>query len=213
MGFLRRAADRLLDRAESKAEDELVRRTEDAAEKAVETVAGKLTAVKLDVKGKIVKDFDDFKAKWEQYSRQPEKSVLYFLIALQNRATDELKGEAMASLILPTNYLSEDAKSPSGFKVNPDGEGWAIWDMWSDPITVQSYLGGKAKEDYKLDADGTVVLRVVGKAQKGREAVIEIASADDDTKVMTSLKRNKEGQWKIFTMTSEDVGKVEQEDF
>ncbi|MHA1358892.1 MAG: hypothetical protein ACTSRC_12295 [Candidatus Helarchaeota archaeon] len=209
MGLLKSIASRLRSRAESRAEQAII----DKADDLVDSAVGKIGKVKLDVKGKMITDFADFEAKWKTAGRQPQKSVLYFLIAAHNASSDADKGEAMATLILPSNYLVENADSPSGFKINPEGEGWPIWDLWSDPITVKSYLGGEANEEYKLDKDGDIVLKVIGKAQKGREAALVITSADKDTEVTVSLKRNKKGQWKIFTMTSADVGKVEEDDF
>jgi len=208
MGLFKRVADRLLHRAESRAEQEIMRKVDEAEDAAIESI----TKVKLDVKGKMVKDFKGFKTAWERKARQPENSVLYYLIAAHNASNDTALGEAMASLILPTTYLLEDSESPSGYRINSEAEGYAIWDMWSDPFNVQHYLGGEAKDDYKIDED-KLVLKVVGKAIKGRAGAIVITSADKDTQVTCTLKRNKKGQWKIFTMESADVGKVEEEDF
>ncbi|MFX1295869.1 MAG: hypothetical protein ACFFD2_13580 [Promethearchaeota archaeon] len=204
MGLFKRIADELVDKAEREAEDAIL----DKIDEAEEAILEKIRKVDTNIKGKMITDFGKFKTKWTKDSKTPEKSVLYFMIAALNAASDKKLGEGMATLILPKPYLLKDAKSPSGFKINPEEIGQSIFVMWDDPITVKSYLGGKVKDGYEIDED-KLVMHVIGKSIAGKESIIQITNADGHSQATCALKRNKLGQWKIFTIESPDVGKVE----
>ena len=88
--------------------------------KARPAAAGKdtLDEKSRDVKGKIIEDFDTFKAEWEKNSKDPAQSVLFFLIGVYNYAKgNEKVGEAQLTSVLSEKNVWADASSPSGFKI------------------------------------------------------------------------------------------------
>jgi hypothetical protein len=192
---------------------------EKVQDKATEKVEGwqadllnKVTKVEKHIKGKIITDFNTFKTEWEKAAGDPRQTVLFFLIAAYNYMTDKKVGENMATVVLPKTFLLTNTSSPTGFKLNQRGDGYLLEHMRENPRIVNSYLGGTPDNNYKIDP-ANIDMHVVAEATVETDATIKVQSAGKDLDSPCFLRKNNEGQWKLFGFSSIATGvkKTEQE--
>lgn len=158
-------------------------------------VAENLDTGSRKVIGKIIEDFNEFKAKWEKSAKDPAQSVLFFLVAVYNHEKDQAKGEAMATVVLAKSFLVPDPKSRSGFKLY-QGDRTMLDNMASMSEVVRSYLGGTPANRYKIDPQ-KLVMMVVSAGFSGNDGTITIESSGKDYATPINVVKNESGQWKV----------------
>lgn len=177
------------------------------ASKAKPVAAGKdnLDTKSRDVKGKIIEDFDIFKAEWEKNSKDPAQSVLFFLIGAFNYANgNEKVGEAMATEVLSEKNVWANASSQSGFKIPVSDR--KIFDILATlPGVVNSYLGGTLDNGYEIDMDN-IVMHVEGAGYSGNDGSVHIKSSGKDFTTPFNVAKDAKGQWKVSDWASAATG-------
>ena len=177
------------------------------AGKAKPAAAGKdnLDTKSRDVKGKLIEDFDTFKAECEKNSKDPAQSVLLFLIGVYNYGKgNEKVGEAMATSVIIEKNLWADASSQSGFKI-------AAYDRKSFdalatlPGVVNSYLGGTLDNGYEIDPEN-LVMHVEGAGYSGNDGTVHVKSSGKDFTTPFNVTKDAKGQWKITDFNSAATG-------
>ncbi len=158
----------------------------------------------LNMKAKVVNtmaagDYNDFKKRWEGEGKDHVQTVLLYLIAAWEFVKGNDAGEAMATLVLPKNYLLVDSTSPSGFKLGKT-ERYLFYHIRENPNTIPSFLGGNPNNNYKVDPNN-LEINVVQEGVSGREAVVVLQSGGKDFSTPCGLRMNKDGYWKIFKGT------------
>ncbi|HUX98476.1 MAG TPA: hypothetical protein VMV49_02865 [Candidatus Deferrimicrobium sp.] len=171
----------------------------------------KVTKMNKHVNGKLITDFNEFKTEWEKNAGDPIQSVFFLAMASYNYVLlDKKVGENMATIILAKTFLLKNSSSPTGFKVNPKGDGYLLEHMRETPRIVKSYFGGTPENDYEVDTenlDMLVVGKYEGKTDRGiPEACITIDSGGKDFDTPLFLRRNDQGQWKMFGFSSFATG-------
>ncbi|MBD3187950.1 hypothetical protein GF325_14025 [Candidatus Bathyarchaeota archaeon] len=194
-------------RAKSKAKSAV----RDAAEDAVENFVKNAKKVDKTIKGKVIWDFDTFKSEWEKVASDPVQSVLFFINAAYVYLKDRKTGDAMVTILIPTPYLNKDPSSPSGFRLNPKGDGYLLMHMAEDGNIVKSYMGGTDKNNYEIDED-EFEMHVVGLGVDERSATVIIQSGGKHFNSPVNLKRNNDDQWKLFNISNIATGVRETED-
>ena len=177
------------------------------AGKAKPAAAGKdnLDTKSRDVKGKIIEDFDTFKAAWEKNSKDPAQSVLFFLIGVYNFAKgNEKAGEAMATAVLAEKMVNVDKGSPSGFKIAISDK--KIFDSLATlPGVVNSYLGGTLDNGYEIDPDN-IVMHVESAGYSGNDGSVHIKSSGKDFTTPFNVLKDAKGQWRVVDYYSAATG-------
>jgi len=215
MSFMKKLGDKA-SKAARETTDKGVQKVQDKADQKVEgwqaDLLKKVTKVEKHIKGKIVTDFNAFKAEWEKVAGDPRQTVFFFLIAVYTYMTTKKVGEDMATVVLPKTFLLTSTSSPTGFKINPRGDGYLMEHMRESPRIVNSYLGGSPDNNYKIDP-ANIDMHLVAEAIVGTDATIKIQSAGKDLDTPCFLRKNNEGQWKLFGFSSIATGvkKTEQE--
>jgi len=212
MGFMKRVGNKVAstarqkaDRQAQKAEDTVKEKAEQKAEGMQDALLKKVKKVEKHIKGKIITDFDEFKAEWEKIAGDPRQTVFFFLIAVYNYMTDQKLGENMATIPLAKTFLLTSTESPTGFKINQRGDGFLMEHMRESPRIINSYLGGTPKNNYEIDPEN-IDMHLVGEIIEGTDAVIKIQSGGKDLDSPVSLRKNKDGQWKLFGFSSIATG-------
>ena len=215
MSFMKKLGDKA-SKAARETTDKGVQKVQDKADQKVEgwqaDLLKKVTKVEKHITGKIITDFNAFKAEWEKVAGDPRQTVFFFLIAVYNYMTNKKVGEDMATVVLPKTFLLTSTSSPTGFKINPRGDGYLMEHMRESPRIVNSYLGGSPDNNYKIDPEN-IDIHLVAEAIIGTDATIKIQSAGKDLDTPCFLRKNNEGQWKLFGFSSIATGvkKTEQE--
>jgi hypothetical protein len=172
------------------------------------------------VTGKMITDFDKFKASWEKNAGEPEQTIFHYLIALLNIERDEKVAEAMITILIHKDRTLEDVTSPSGLKLGRT-HAYYFWHTKEHPDVPKSYVGGTPENDYEIkDSRLKMTLLKIDKLprKRGPPAVkLWIQSAGKDSPTPTQLAKNKHDQWKIIECSSIITGvrpsDDEEEDF
>nr|MDO8112001.1 hypothetical protein [Candidatus Sigynarchaeota archaeon] len=158
------------------------------------------------VNGPLIEDFNEFKTQWEAKAGDPEQSIFFFMIAAYQYAQGAKdNGEWMATVILPKTHLLPLDSSPTGFKINFQGDGFFLEQMAASPQIVNSYLGGTPDNNYTVDTKN-LVMNIVSDGRTPTDATIHIQSAGKDFSSPCNLRKNNNGQWKLFTIGSIATG-------
>lgn len=222
MSFLKKVGHKVASEAKSQVKSEVSEAIDREVVNAKDRLQGKLDkweenlykkVTKMDkhITGKIIKDFNTFKSEWSKVAGDPIQSVLFFAIACYNYCLiDKNIGENMATVILASTFLLKNTSSPTGFKVNRAGDGYLLEHMRESPRIIQSYFGGSPENNYTVDPeklDMHVVGKYEGKTQQGiPEACITLNSGGKDFDTPLFLRKNNQGQWKMFGFSSLATG-------
>lgn len=222
MGFLKRVERNLKRKVELRVENTVERKLNRAVDGTLDNIEGKFSdwekdlrkkATKMSnhVKGKLITDFNTFKTEWEKAAGDSIQSVFFFAMACYNYVlVDKEVGGNMATVILAKTFLLEGSNSPTGFKINPKGDGYLLEHMRESPHIIKSYFGGNPDNDYEVNTENLdmhVVGKYEGKTERGiPEACITIKSGGKDFDTPLFLKRNNAGQWKMFGFSSLATG-------
>ncbi len=172
------------------------------------------------VTGKMITDFDKFKASWEKDAGEPENTIFHYLIALLNIERDVKIADAMMSILVHKDRTIEDLMSPSGRKLGRT-QRYYLFHTKENPDVPKSYLGGTPDNDYEINKSRLkmTLLKITPlRRKRGPPSVkLWIKSAGKDNPTPTQLSKNKHGQWKIIECSSIITGvrpsKEEEEDF
>lgn len=212
MGFMKKLGDKAASAARQKADSKVQQAKSKVEQKVEQKVEGmqdallkKVKKVEKHIKGKIITDFDEFKAGWEKVAGDPRQTVFFFLIAVYNYMTDQKLGEDMATIPLAKTFLLASTESPTGFKINRAGDGYLMEHMRESPRIINSYLGGTPDNNYELDPEN-IDMHIVGEVIEGTDAAIKIKSSGKDLDTPCPLRKNKDGQWKLFGFSSIATG-------
>ena len=149
------------------------------------------------VSGRIIDDFDEFKAEWEQNATDAAQTVLFFMIGAYHYAQgDTKKGEAMVTVVYPEKDLLKDPKSPSGFKLTNQDRNF-MDHLAEQPDIVNSYLGGTPGNGYQIDVNH-LVLTVTHEGFDNDWGTVTVQSGGKDFSTPMNVGKDAEGRWKVL---------------
>ncbi len=153
----------------------------------------------------MITSFKKFEAAWEKDAKDPYDSIMYYIIAALNIPKDSKLADAMMTVVVSKRQCMEDKKSPSGLKLGKTAR-YYIGQFKEDKHIAISYVGGDWKKDYKYSK--TKLTMTVTKTQnvddKTKKIFIHSGGADSPRPV--TVKKNKNGQWKLTSYGSLCVG-------
>lgn len=158
------------------------------------------------IKMKHIDNFEEFKEKFEEEAKDPEKTVFFYLIGVLEYITgDKKQGEPMITLTIKADMMQKDPVSPSGLRLPQSGEGYFVQHMLEDPNIIKSFVGGNPDNNYEIDKE-ELEMHLVGKEVKKKFAVIDIQSGGKDFYSRVKLQKNKYGIWKLYETSSIATG-------
>lgn len=151
--------------------------------------------------------YPEFKKQWEQQWGKTELGAIKaFLIGVIEYLDDPDEGRRMIALTIPGNYLNNDG--------TPGRNAFLEYFIQDNGNRAKSYLGGNPENNYQHQYE--YILRMESNSQRGEwESKIFIQSGGKDNPSPVHLKKNKDGYWKLFNVSSLATGvkKIDNRDF
>lgn len=152
----------------------------------------------------MITKFDEFQSSWEKDAKEPENTILYYLIAALNLEKNQKTAEAMMSVVITKDDLREDGSSPSGYKLG-NRAGYFVEQFLESKNNARSYVGGTNENDYSIDWE-KLTLTIIKKQDYMGGVKIFVHSGGRDNPVPCQLKKNNKGQWKLTEYSSFCMG-------
>ncbi|MBD3188111.1 hypothetical protein GF325_14840 [Candidatus Bathyarchaeota archaeon] len=140
----------------------------------------------------------DWKALFEELSKTPTGTIEFIIRGVILAETDKDLADQVLAFAFPKGDNTEDQSSISGYRLRKKGNGYYMGQFAKDKNIIRSYGGASYKNGYSFDPDNikiTVTKEDIGE----KEAKIFIKSGGKDNPTPVKLKKNKHGQWKLFT--------------
>ncbi|KQC14913.1 MAG: hypothetical protein APR63_04845 [Desulfuromonas sp. SDB] len=152
-------------------------------------------------------EYQQFKQQWEQkWGKSELGAIKAFLIGVIEYLEDEDKGNKMIALTLPKNYLLNDG--------TPGRNAFLEYFKKDKGNCAKSYLGGTPDNNYHYQYDFPLDMET--NSEQGEwESKIFIRSGGKDNPSPVHLKKNQDGYWKLFNVSSLATGvkKIDRRDF
>lgn len=149
----------------------------------------------------LISDFSKFKTAWERDSGSPENSVLYYMMAALMVEQDPALAEAMMTVVVSKDHVTEDGKSPSGFKLRSSAA-YYVGQFRKNPHIARSYVGGNPDNNYQYSKN-ELRLTVVRVVEQGDNTLkLFISSSGKDMPTPVTVARNNKNQWKLIEYSS-----------
>ena len=143
-------------------------------------------------------EYQQFKQKWEQeWGKSELGAIKAFLIGVIEYLEDKDRGSKMIALTLPENYLQKDG--------TPGRNAFLEYFEKDGGNSAKSYLGGTPDNDYQYQYD--FHLDMQANSEQGEwESKLFIRSGGKDNPSPVHLKKNQNGYWKLFNVSSLATG-------
>ncbi|MHA1681478.1 MAG: DUF6935 domain-containing protein [Promethearchaeota archaeon] len=140
----------------------------------------------------------DWKELFEELSKNPLGTIEFIIRATILAETDEKLAEQVLAFAFPKNENVEDMSSVSGYKISRNGNGYYLNQLLKNPNIIRSYGGANHENGYSDFDINNIKITVVKQDISEKEAKIVIKSGGKDNPTPVKLKKNKDGQWKMF---------------
>ena len=152
-------------------------------------------------------NYQEFKENWEQeWGKSELGAIRAFLIGVIEYLDNPEEGSRMIVLTLPKQYLDQDG--------SPGRDAFLEYFSNDSGNSARSYLGGTPENSYRCNYDYPIEMLV--NSDKGdQESKIFIQSGGKDMPTPVHLRKNNDGIWKLFNVSSLATGvkKVKSGDF
>jgi hypothetical protein len=152
-------------------------------------------------------EYQEFKEKWDrEWGKTELGAIRAFLIGVIEYLEDSEKGSRMIALTLPEQHLDLEGL--------PGRDAFLEYFSNDGGNSAKSYLGGTPENNYLFDYDHP--LEMLGNSDRGElQSKIFIQSGGKDLPTPVHLRRNSEGVWKLFNVSSLATGvkRTEKSDF
>ncbi|TXT60415.1 MAG: hypothetical protein BAJALOKI1v1_1270001 [Promethearchaeota archaeon] len=134
----------------------------------------------------------EFEAKWNELGTTEEGTIKCFLIGILEYLEGNKDAEKMIEMTLPKNKIDSRVRYylKSQFDKNVAG----------------SYLGGTPDNEYTYSYDNKVHVDSKQSKRGKKESKIFVQSGGKDFASPVHLKKNKDGYWKLFNVSSLATG-------
>jgi len=143
-------------------------------------------------------DYQEFKEKWDaEWCGTELGAIRAFLIGVIEYLEDDAKGCRMIALTLPDKYLDHQGM--------PGRDAFLEYFSNDGGNSAKSYLGGTPENNYLYDY--SCPLEILGNSDRGEdESKIFIQSGGKDLPTPVHLRKNSNGEWKLFNVSSMATG-------
>lgn len=151
--------------------------------------------------------YQEFVENWKQdWGKTELGAIRAFLIGVIEYLDNPEEGSRMIALTLPEHYLSQDG--------SPGRDAFLEYFSNDGGNSAKSYLGGTPENSYRYDYDHH--LELLANSNRGdQESKIFIQSGGKDLPTPVHLRKNSDGIWKLFNVSSLATGvkKITSRDF
>lgn len=147
--------------------------------------------------------FEEFKTMWETEAKTELGAVKMYLIGIVELVKEENKdAKKMIAMCVPKGEFNEDFKPKRSqqFYINQFARKVKGTDFYGAIAT--SYFGGTPENGYKHDYKNALVEKQAGSSHGEKESKIFVQSAGKDNPSPVVVKKNKDGFWKLFNISS-----------
>ncbi|MBN2586778.1 MAG: hypothetical protein JXA64_02895 [Candidatus Fermentibacteraceae bacterium] len=143
-------------------------------------------------------DFNEFREKWNsEWALTEEGALRAFLIGVIEYLKNPDEGGRMVALTLPDHYINDDG--------SPGRDAFLEYFARNDGNAAKSYLGGTPENGYRYDYGHPI--RILEQSDLGEsESKIFIQSGGKDLPSPVHLRKNADGIWKLFNVSSLATG-------
>jgi hypothetical protein len=137
-------------------------------------------------------DLAEFKTKWEALGTTEEGAIKCFLLAVLEHLEGNEEAEEMITMTLPHNEISSNVRY--------------YLDSQFDKHVAGSYLGGTPDNEYSYSYDNNVEVAEKSTKRGKKKSKIFVQSGGKDLASPVHLRKNKDGYWKLFNVSSLATG-------
>ena len=152
-------------------------------------------------------NYRDFSENWEQeWGKSELGAIRAFLIGVIEYLDNPEEGSRMIALTLPEDYLRQDG--------SPGRDAFLEYFSNDGGNSAKSYLGGTPENSYRCDYGHPI--EVLANSTRGdQESKVFIQSGGKDMPTPVHLRKNSDGIWKLFNVSSMATGvkRVKSSDF
>ncbi|MCD4702128.1 MAG: hypothetical protein K8S24_09770 [Candidatus Aegiribacteria sp.] len=143
-------------------------------------------------------NYQKFSENWEQeWGKTELGAIRAFLIGVIEYLDNPEEGSRMIALTLPEQYLCQDG--------SPGRDAFLEYFSNDGGNSAKSYLGGTPENSYSYDYDHS--LEMLANSVRGDwESKIFIQSGGKDMPTPVHLRKNSDGIWKLFNVSSLATG-------
>ncbi|OPL19018.1 MAG: hypothetical protein AVO35_03580 [Candidatus Aegiribacteria sp. MLS_C] len=143
-------------------------------------------------------ELEEFRRRWEEeWGLTEEGAVRAFLIGVIEYLEDPDAGGRMVALTLPDDYLRKDG--------TPGRDAFLEYFSNDGGNAAKSYLGGTPENGYRYDYGSPLV--ILPQSDRGEtESKVFVQSGGKDLPSPVHLRRNEDGYWKLFNVSSLATG-------
>ncbi len=143
-------------------------------------------------------DYQEYSLRWEQeWGKSELGAIRAFLIGVIEYIDNPQEGSRMIVLTLPEQYLQQDG--------SPGRDAFLEYFSNDNGNSAKSYLGGTPENSYRCYYDHP--MEMLANSDRGdRESKIFIQSGGKDMPTPVHLRKNNNGIWKLFNVSSMATG-------
>ncbi len=136
--------------------------------------------------------FAEFESKWNELGTTEEGTIKCFLMGVLEYLDGNENAEKMIAMTLPKNKISSNVKYYLQYQFDKHNTG--------------SYLGGTPDNDYAYSYDNDPIIVEDSSKRGAKKSKIFVQSGGKDFASPVHLKKNKDGYWKLFNVSSLATG-------
>ena len=137
-------------------------------------------------------NLSEFEAKWKELGTTEEGTIKCFLLGVLEYLDGNEDAEKMIAMTLPKNKISNNVKYYLQYQFDKRNAG--------------SYLGGTPDNEYAYSYDNDPVIVEDSSKRSAKKSKIFVQSGGKHFASPVHLKKNKEGYWKLFNVSSLATG-------
>ena len=136
----------------------------------------------------------EFESKWKNEGKTEEGTTKLFLIGVLEYLDGNKEAEKMVAMTLPKNKIDRNIK-------------YYLKNQFSKSKNIAgSYLGGTPENDYKYSYDHSLEINKKSSKKGDKESKIFVQSGGKASASPVHLKKNNQGYWKLFNVSSLATG-------
>ncbi|HDS09989.1 MAG TPA: hypothetical protein ENN73_07160 [Firmicutes bacterium] len=146
--------------------------------------------------------FDEFKKEWESLATTEKGAIKMYLIAILEYLNENPDGGRMIGQCVPKGEFSPEGKPTPSHRFYLEQFGKVVKGTDFPGGIAASYLGGTPQNGYKYDYANEIVVIESSSKFGSEESKVFVKSGGKDNPSPVTLKKNKDGFWKLFGVSS-----------
>ncbi len=145
---------------------------------------------------------DEFKKQWEASAKTEKGAIKMYLIAVLEYLKDNPDGGKMIGQCLPKGDFTPEGKPTPSHRFYLEQFGKIVKGTDFPGGIAASYLGGTPENKYSYDYANDIVVVESASRFGPDQSKVFVRSGGKDNPSPVTLKKNKDGYWKIIELSS-----------